>query len=153
MQDLKAEAVLFLTRDEAGELDRAAGKILARCEIDRRPVESPEAGPKFDIMIRSQSDVIEDAKRGDAAGRIENAVREAAGPDRVRFLQWVETEDGGGPRPASAAGDAAGGRQPVEHSPAGHEPQPVRHGQGHGSAQAPEQPGDRSGPNPPNPRR
>lgn len=109
MNDLKAQTVLFLTRDEANDLDRAAAKILARCDVEVRHT-TPKDGrdPSADVMLHAGHDTVQEAKSSDAAGRIENALREAA-DSPVRYLQWVEERRTAGPKSASGIGDGSSG--------------------------------------------
>jgi len=149
MQDLKADAVRFLTRDESKDpgRDRDAGKLLARCDIDVRHL-SGQSG--VDVLIRGPHEVIDRIKSSEKAGRIENAVREAC-ESGVRMLQWVEAAEADTARPGSGAGDGSGPSGEIQKG--GKQPAPRFDSQRHGSGQSPEQPVDRSIAPGPNPRR
>lgn len=153
MQNLKADAVLFLTRDEANGLDRAAAKMLAPCEVELRHVQAdPPDDPQVDVLIHAHPDCSKEAHASDAAGRIENALRESS-DFGVRMMQWVEERATDGPRSGTGAGDGSPSARPVGHANAGLPPKHHRDSQGHGSSQSPAQPGDRQINPPPNPRR
>jgi hypothetical protein len=109
MEDIKAQTVLFLTRDGANDLDRAAAKILARCDVEVRHT-TPREGrpPAADVMFHADHETVQAAKTSDAAGRIENALRQAADSE-VRYLQWVEERRTSGPKSASGIGDGSSG--------------------------------------------
>lgn len=153
MQNLKADTVLFLTRDGCAEQDRSAAKILAPCEVEVRHVEAGRAAsPRVDVLIHAHPSASADAHASDAAGRIENAIHRAS-EHPVRFLQWVEEGVARGPRPATGAGDADSLNGPVGRANSGMPPRHRRDAQGHGQSQSPGQPGDRRIDPPPNPRR
>lgn len=109
MNNLKADSVLFLTRDGATDLDRSAAKLFARCDVELRHVTSGKAErPSVDVLIHAKPDTIGEIKSCDYAGRLENAIRNTSSAD-VRHLQWVEEGRGGGPSSDSGIGDGAGG--------------------------------------------
>ncbi len=149
MQDLKADTVRFLTRDESNnpDRDRDAAKALAKCAVDVRHVDGTTG---VDVLVHGPSEVISEVKSTEAAGRIENAMREACDRD-VRMLQWVETAEADTARPGSGVGDGSGANSPVNIG--GKQPKPHWDSQGHGSSQSPAQPGDTQINPPPNPRR
>ncbi|MFG0325998.1 MAG: hypothetical protein ACF8SC_01840 [Phycisphaerales bacterium JB037] len=158
MQDLKADTVLFLTREDSPNPDRnrAAAKKFAACAVDQRHVENTDAadhdGPAVDVLIHAPSRVIDELKSSDDAGRIENALRRAS-DHPIRFLQWVETAEPDTARPGTGVGDGSGSQGSVSRANSGLPPQHHRDSQGHGSSQSPAQPGDRQINPPPNPRR
>lgn len=149
MQDLKADTVRFLTRDESKNAgrDRDVAKALAKCAVDVRHVDGTMG---VDVLIHGPKAVISDVKSTEAAGRIENAMREACERD-IRMLQWVETADSDTARTGSGVGDGSGATSPVNIG--GKQPGPHWDSQGHGSSQSPKQPGDTQINPPPNPRR
>lgn len=149
MQDLKADTVLFLTRDESKDVDRDrdAAKLLARCDVDVRHVEGAGA---VDVLIHGKPETIDEIKSGERAGRIENAIREACSSG-VRMMQWVESSDTDTARPGTGVGDGSGSHGAINKG--GKQPDPHWDGRGHGSAQSAKQPGDRQINPPPNPRR
>jgi hypothetical protein len=113
MKDLKSKTVLFLTRDDASDLDRSAAKLLAQCDVEPRHVNTEESSePSIDVLLHGHPDTIDAIKtEPNAAGRIENALREASDAS-VRHLQWVEESRTSGPRNGSGIGvdtDAVGG--------------------------------------------
>lgn len=148
MQDLKADAVRFLTRETSNDAgrDRDAAKLLARCEVDVRHV----AGEGVDVLIRGSSETVDTIKTGETAGRLENALREAS-DHTVCLLQWVESSESDTARPGSGAGDGSGASGAIRKG--GPPTEPHFESGGHGSGQSPAQPGDRTTNPPPNPRR
>jgi hypothetical protein len=105
MQNLKAESVLFLTREGATEMDRSAAKLFARCEVECRHVRAGwSAGPAVDVLIHGHPDTISRIKSSECAGRLENAIRRACDAP-VRHLQWVEEGITAGPTNESGIGD------------------------------------------------
>lgn len=120
--DLKARTVLFLTRDDGNERDRDAAKLLARCDVElRQASRDASAAPAADVLIHAQPDTISAIKSSPAAGRIENALREASGT-RVRHLQWVEEGRTWGPKNESGIGDGGGARRGAERADTGKPP-------------------------------
>ncbi|MAY74784.1 MAG: hypothetical protein CMJ31_08760 [Phycisphaerae bacterium] len=154
MQDLKADTVRFLTRKDGGntDRDRDAAKLFAHAQVEARHVDDDSGRPTIDVLIHAPPGDVASLKHGEAAGRIENAVREAAEAD-VRYLQWVESSETEAARPGSGIGDGTGPAGAIEKAPDGKPPIPHFDSQGHGSAQSPKQPGDRQINPPPNPRR
>lgn len=105
MQNLKANSVLFLTRDDATEIDRSAAKLFARCEVECRHVGPQQSErPSVDVLIHGHRDTIGRIKSSDCAGRLENAIRQSCEVP-VRYLQWVEEGVAAGPRSSSSIGD------------------------------------------------
>ncbi len=105
MQNLKAESVLFLTRDGATEIDRSAAKLFARCDVECRHVRADRsAGPSVDVMVHGHRETIGRIKSSECAGRLENAIRRACDVP-VRHLQWVEEGITAGPKSGSGIGD------------------------------------------------
>lgn len=123
MNDLKSQTVLFLTRDAATEQDRAAAKLLAQCDVELRhatPDDSRE--PEADVLLHGSPDIIRTIKSvSNAAGRIENALREAS-DSRVRHLQWVEESRNQGPKSGSGIGDGTSGRNAAQRAESGEPP-------------------------------
>ncbi len=111
MDDLKSSAVLYLTQDKGVERDREAAKLLARCDVERRPLPPGRADePTSDILVHTDAETINEIKKRDFASRIEGAIRTVA--ERVRQLQWVEDARTSGPRNQQASGDG-GDLKPV----------------------------------------
>lgn len=120
--DLKARTVLFLTRDEGNDRDRDAAKLLARCDVElRHAADDGSSGPAADVLIHAKPDTIGAIKSTPAAGRIENALREASGLS-VRHLQWVEEGRTWGPRNESAIGEGLGANRGTERANSGKPP-------------------------------
>ncbi|MFI4897816.1 MAG: hypothetical protein ACIARR_08320 [Phycisphaerales bacterium JB059] len=140
MQNLKADIVLFLTSDNRTEQDRAAAKLLAPCTIEVRHVEGAEGqSPRVDVLIHAPPRLCSKAHDSDAAGRIENALRNAS-DHPLRMMQWVEEGATQGPRPATGAGDANSHQSPVGHATSGLPPKPRR--DRHDPVESPVGPGD-----------
>lgn len=111
MNDLKSNAVLYLTQDKGAERDREAAKLLARCDVERRPLPPERADePTSDILVHSDAETINEIQKRDFAPRIEGAIRTVA--EKVRQLQWVEDARTQGPRNQQAIGDG-GDLKPV----------------------------------------
>jgi len=109
MQDLKADSVLFLTRDGADGMDRDAARLFGRCEVELLHVGPDKSEqPSVDVLIHAKRDVIHELKAADFAGRVENAIRQTAAP-RVRYLQWVEESISHGPSGSGGIGDGQSG--------------------------------------------
>ena len=109
MESIKSKAVLFLTRDGCHQLDRAAAKLLARCEVEVLQVTpSGRDRPLIDVLLHGKPQCIAELHASDAAGRVENAIRESS-PHSIRSLQWVEEGISAGPRNASGIGDGTSG--------------------------------------------
>lgn len=111
-QSLKSDTVLFLTDDTRTQLDRQAAKLFAGCELKLQRV-SPEkerGHVRVDVMIHGEPARIGQLHKSDAAGRIENAIREVSGTP-IRRMQWVEEVVDVSPRGPRAADseDEAGG--------------------------------------------
>jgi hypothetical protein len=105
MQNLKADSVLFLTRDDSTEIDRSAAKLFARCEVECRHVGPAHADrPAVDVLVHGHPDTIGQIKSSECAGRLENAMRRASDAP-IRHLQWVEEGITAGPRNAAGIGD------------------------------------------------
>ncbi len=122
MSDLKSQAVLFLTRDGCAELDRSAAKLFARCEVEVLHVTpSEDRPPTIDVLVHGKPDCISELHDSDAAGRVENAIRESCAHP-VRQLQWVEEGVNSGPRSASGIGDGSSGRSGSERANSGQPP-------------------------------
>lgn len=108
-QSLKSDTVLFLTDDKRTQLDRDAAKLFAGCELEVQHVSPEERGDRVraDVIIHGPPERIGQLHESDAAGRIENALREVCGTP-IRRMQWVEEVVGGSPR-ASKDSDFDGG--------------------------------------------
>jgi hypothetical protein len=106
MKDLKADSVLFLTRDDANDIDRDAAKLFARCQVEVRHVGPDKSDrPAVDVLVHAEPHTMRELASGnDLAGRVENAIRQTGG-ERVRYLQWVEDGVSGGPRSGAGIGD------------------------------------------------
>lgn len=108
MSTLKSDAVLLLVREHASDRDRHVAKLLARCEVESRPVDQPEGQPAgMDVLVHGRRKLLSQIRRDGAAPRLEEVIREVA-PVPVRFLQWVEEGISTGPRPGSGVGDGSG---------------------------------------------
>lgn len=108
-ESLKSQTVLFLAREKGTERDRDAAKLLARCDVEVRHVTpSDTRKPAADVLIHADRRTIDAIKSSPAAGRIENAMREAT-PSPIRYLQWVGEQRSGGPSSGAAIGDGSSG--------------------------------------------
>lgn len=111
MDDLKSNAVLYLTQDKGAQRDREAAKLLARCDVERRPLPPDRADePISDILVHTDAATINEIQKRDFASRIEGAIRTVA--EKIRQFQWVEDARTSGPRNQQAIGDG-GDLKPV----------------------------------------
>lgn len=106
MENLKAEVVSFLTREESSGMDVTAAKQFASCELELLPVrDNAHEQPIADLLIHGDTETISTLKSNDFAGRIENAIKESSDTP-IRHLQWVESQRTEGPKNSAAIGYA-----------------------------------------------
>lgn len=111
MENLKSNAVLYLTQEKGADRDVEAAKLLARCDVERRPLAPGRTDePTSDILVHADAETLDAVHARDHAPRIERAIR-AVG-ETIRQLQWVEDARSIGPRNQLAGGDG-GEVQPV----------------------------------------
>lgn len=110
MNDLKTSTVLHLSKNRATDEDRAAAKLLAKCQIELRhvaaDVQNDTRRVTVDVLVHAKPDTIDEIKSSEVAGRLEEAMRTVATPD-IRYLQWVEEQATGGPTSGAAIGDGS----------------------------------------------
>ncbi|MFI4894596.1 MAG: hypothetical protein ACIAQ0_14370 [Phycisphaerales bacterium JB058] len=111
MENLKSNAVLYLTQEKGADRDVEAAKLLARCDVERRPLPPDRAEePTSDVLVHSDAETINEIRKRDFAPRIERAIRTVG--ETIRQLQWVEDGRSTGPRNQLAGGDG-GDMNPV----------------------------------------
>lgn len=104
MDDLKSNAVLYLTQEKGADRDREAAKLLARCDVERRPLPHDRVSePTSDVLVHTDAQTINEIQQRDYASRIERAIRTVG--ETIRQLQWVEDARSSGPRNQLAGGD------------------------------------------------